>query len=180
LYQPFQAVRAVTNEVPLTIEGQGLQILLERREPSPPGLRLSMRCGLPPEEVVFAGEGYDATVRKGFSSAWGPKWVPPVYHCRASEDEVLIEVKVPKEATGTLRLFVIDPDNFMGGRKQEAIVAGESLGTIENFEEGRWLEYKVSQPSDADRNIPVQVINRREGANAVISLLEWLDGSPSF
>lgn len=175
LYEPFQPVRTVSSDTPLAIQGQGVQILIEHRAPAPPGLRLSMRCGVKPGEVVYAAEGYSAVVKQGFMSAWGPYWLPPVYHCRAHEQELQIEIATPPNAEGTLRLYVIDPDRYCGGRRQEVFVEDQSLGVIENFIEGRWLECPVKKPATADGKVMIRAVNQKPDSNVVISLIEWMD-----
>ena len=47
-----------------------------------------------------------------------------------------MELTVPKGAAGLVRVYVIDPDNFEGGRKEQVMVAGDDLGTLEKFQEG--------------------------------------------
>jgi hypothetical protein len=136
------------------------------------GVRLQMRCGRPQKEVVFAESGYHVTAVKGFAYAGFPM---PVYYCRAGEDEAVIELTVPKGAAGTVRVFVIDPDVFQGGRKQEVLVGGKSLGTVENFSKGKWLEGAVSAQETAEGKVAVRVRNAREGANAVVSIIEWVE-----
>ncbi len=136
------------------------------------GVRLHMLCGRPEKEVIFAEEGYSAAAKQGHAY---DGWPPPVYHCRASEEEVQIELTVPDGAKGKVRLYMIDPDNFQGGRKQTVYVGGESLGLIENFVEGRWLEHPVGADEIKDGKILIKAINAREGANAVISIIEWVE-----
>ena len=79
------------------------------------GVKLLVLCGRPEKEVVFAEPGYAAAAKKSY--AWNG-WGLPVYHCRAGNDEVEIELSVPKGTKGTVRLYIIDPDNFEGGRKR--------------------------------------------------------------
>jgi hypothetical protein len=98
----------------------------------------------------------------------------PVYHCRADDKELRIEVSVPKAARGTLRLYVIDPDSFQGSRKEEVLVAGKSLGTVGQFQEGRWLEQPIGPAESADGKILIQARNLQERSNAVISIIEWI------
>lgn len=134
------------------------------------GVRLYMLCGRPGKEVIFAEPGYAVEVKNGYAY---DGWSLPVYHCRASEEEVQIELTVPANRAGTVRLFVIDPDSFQGGRKQEVWIGGKSLGLIEGFQEGRWLEHKVSREDTADGKILIRAKNAREVSNAVISMIEW-------
>jgi hypothetical protein len=81
---------------------------------------------------------------------------------------------VPKGATGVVRVYVIDPDNFEGGRKQTVSVAGKSLGLVENFQEGRWLEQRITSQDSADGKLLVEAGNARTGSNAVISIIEFV------
>jgi hypothetical protein len=108
--------------------------------------------------------------RSGY--AWDG-WDLPVYHCRAADQELQIELTIPKGAQGAVRLYVVDPDNFEGGRKQTVTVAGKSLGLVENFQKGRWLEQPISSDESAEGKILIQASNARQGSNAVISIIEW-------
>jgi len=135
------------------------------------GVQLLMLCGRPEKEIIYAVPGFTAKVESGY--AWDG-WGMPVYHCRADNKELRIELSVPKEAKGTVRLYVIDPDNFEGGRKEEVLVAGKSLGVVEKFQEGHWLERIISSDESADGRVLVQARNLRNGSNAVVSIIEWV------
>lgn len=135
------------------------------------GVKFHLLCGRPDKEIIFAAEGYGATVIKGY--AWSG-WAMPVYHARADNAQVEIELTVPKRAPGLLRLYVIDPDNFEGGRKEKLVVAGDELGLIENFQEGKWIERPVSAEKTAGGKVAVRAVNARKGSNAVISIIEWV------
>ncbi len=175
LYEPFQPMRTVSSGEPVSIKGQTVQILLEHPAPFPETLKFSMKCGITGNEIVHADKGFSACVEQGFVSAWGPHWLPPVYHCRAHETELRIRLNVPKRVTGKLRLYLIDPDRFYGERKQEIKVDGVSLGSVENFAEGRWLDYDVPKSATKDGSIIIQVVNLKKEGNAVLSLIEWKD-----
>ena len=97
-----------------------------------------------------------------------------MYHCRADDQELQIELTVPKKTRGTVRLYVIDPDNFEGGRKQTVRIAGKSLGLVENFQEGRWLEKELGPQESVGGRVLIQARNARQGSNAVISIIEWI------
>jgi len=71
---------------------------------------------------------------------------------------------------------VIDPDNFEGGRRQNVTVAGKSLGLIKNFQEGRWLEKELTASDTADGKVLISAANARKGSNAVVSIVEWVEG----
>jgi len=135
------------------------------------GVRLMMLCGRSEKEVIYAEAGLAAAAKSGYN--WDG-WELPVYHCRAAEQELQIELTVPKEAQGTVRLYMVDPDNFEGGRKQTVTVAGKSLGLVENFQKGRWLEQPISSSESAEGKILIQARNTRQGSNAVISIVEWV------
>jgi hypothetical protein len=149
-------------------------------EPPPPptaeqlrarGVKLYMACGRPEKEVLFSESGFGATARRGYEWAG---WGPPVFHCRADNGEVRIELTVPKDAEGILRLYIIDPDSFEGGRKQEVFVGDKSVGTFEKFQEGRWIEAKVDKSMTADGKLLIKADNRTAKSNAVISTIEWV------
>ena len=135
------------------------------------GVRFLMLCGRPEQEIIYAESGFTARAQSGY--AWDG-WNLPVYHCRADDHELQIELIVPKGARGLLRLYIIDPDNFQGGRKQKIIVAGKSLGEVHDFQEGRWLECAIGPEQSLDGKIPIQLRNAREGSNAVLSIIEWV------
>ena len=79
------------------------------------------------------------------------------------------DLNLPKGVSGTLRLYITDPDNFQGGRKETIVVGGETVGTFENFQKGRWIDVPVSSEKTADGKLSIQVINARSGSNAVLS-----------
>ena len=135
------------------------------------GVKLEVLCGRPAKEVFFAETGYGAAVKTGY--AWSG-WGPPIYYARAGYDEADIEITAPKGAAGLVRVYVIDPDNFEGGRKEKVIVAGDDLGTVEKFQEGKWLEHPVSAAQTADGKVLIRAVNARKGSNAVISIIEWV------
>ncbi|MHC4309904.1 MAG: glycoside hydrolase family 172 protein [Planctomycetota bacterium] len=136
------------------------------------GVRLLMLCGRPKREIIYAEQGFSAAAKTGYTfDGWGL----PVYHCRAADEELQIELTVPKKMRGTVRLYVIDPDDFEGGRKQTMRIAGKSLGMVENFQEGRWLEQYITANESADGKILIQARNARQGSNAVISIIELIE-----
>jgi len=137
------------------------------------GVKLHMLCGRPDKEIIFAEPGYAAEVKKGYGFAG---WPPPIYHCRADDKTLQIELSVPKGAKGTVRLYVIDPDSFQGGRKQTVTVAGRSLGTFEKFEQGRWIEHALGADDTADGKVLIEARNDKPTGNAVISIVEWIEG----
>lgn len=136
------------------------------------GVKLEMLCGRPGKEIVFAADGYSASVKQGY--AWAG-WNLPVYYARAGSSEVEIEIEVPKGATGKVRVYVIDPDSFEGGRREKVTIAGKESELLSGFEEGRWIEQPVRAAETAEGHVPVKAINERKGSNAVISILEWVE-----
>ena len=133
-------------------------------------VRLLMLCGRPEKEVIHAEPGFSATAKSGYAY---DGWSMPVYHCRADDKDLQLELTVPKGTTGVVRLYVLDPDNFQGGRRQTVTVAGKSLGLIENLQNGRWLEQRISAQDSAGGKILIEARNAREGSNAVISIIEF-------
>lgn len=135
------------------------------------GVRLYMACGYPEKEVVFAEPGFGVAVKQG--ATW-TGWPPPVFHCRSDDKEIQLELTVPQKAEGTLRLYLIDPDSFEGGRKQEILLGDRSIGVFEKFQEGRWIEIPVTGDMTADGKLLTRVANRTGKGNAVISMVEWV------
>ena len=135
------------------------------------GVKLEVLCGRPGKEAIFAETGYGAAVKTGY--AWSG-WSPPIYYARAGNEATELELTVPKGAAGLVRVYVIDADSFEGGRKQQVFVAGDDLGTLEKFQEGKWLEHPVSASQTADGKVLVRAVNARKGSNAVISIIEWV------
>ena len=140
------------------------------------GVQLLMLCGRPQKEIIYAEPGFGARAASGY--AWSG-WGLPVYYCRADDQELRIELSVPEAAEGTLRLHMIDPDNFQGGRKEEVIVAGKSLGVVENFQAGRWLERAIDAQESAQGKLLIQARNLRTESNAVLSIIEWIGAKKS-
>ncbi len=134
-------------------------------------VRFLMLCGRPEQEVIYAEPGFAARPKSGYTF---DGWSVPVYHCRADDKDLRIELTVPKDTVGVLRLYVIDPDNFQGGRRQAVSVAGKSLGLVESFQEGRWLQQRITAQDSADGRILIEAHNAREGSNAVISIIEFV------
>ncbi len=135
------------------------------------GVKLAVHCGRPGKEVVFAAPGYSAESRQGF--AWSG-WSGMVYHARANAKETRIQLNVPKAEAGTVRVYIIDPDNFEGGRKEKVVVAGQTFGPFDNFQTGRWIECPLSAEQTASGKVEISAMNARSGANAVLSLIEWV------
>jgi len=155
------------------------QMFWPEEAPAPPsaedlrsrGVKLHMACGRPEKEILFAEPGFGAAVTQG--ATW-TGWPPPVFHCRSHDHEIQVELTVPQGAEGTLRLYLIDPDSFGGGRKQEIFVGNRSIGTFEEFQEGRWIDAPVTRDMTTDGRLLVRVANRAGGGNAVVSMIEWV------
>lgn len=139
------------------------------------GVRLQMRCGRPEKELTFAAPGFSAEARTGFTYAGFPD---PIYYCRADDKDLQILLTVPKGSAGTVRVFATDPDEFQGGRREEIFVAGRSLGVVQDFVQGKWLEKPLTAQQTADGHVLVRAVNRNPESNAVISMIEWVAAEP--
>jgi hypothetical protein len=51
---------------------------------------------------------------------------------------------------------------------------GRSVAVLENFGEGRWVEIPIAADANPEGNVAIRIENRVPGANAVVSLLEWI------
>jgi len=170
---PPAAERVPAPEVAFWPEKEKLPTVADLKERH---VRFLMLCGRPEREIIYAEPGFGAEAKSGFTyDGWGM----PVYHCRADNEELRIELTTPKGAAGTLRLYMIDPDDFEGGRCQTVSVAGRSLGLVEHFQEGRWLEQSVGPQDSAEGKLLIQVLNARAGSNAVLSMIEFVGRNPS-
>lgn len=138
------------------------------------GVKLYLRCGRPEKELVFAEPGYSAEVIQGFSYTG---WPFPVFHTRADEKEVQIKLVVPKDSKGLLRIFVIDPDHFMGGRNQKVFANDRLLAEVKEFDDGKWVEVSVDQSMTHDGVLLIRALNQNPRSNAVISIVEWVEPS---
>jgi hypothetical protein len=135
------------------------------------GVKLLVLCGRPDKEVIYAEDGFGANMTTGYTwSGWGL----PAYYARAGNDLVEVQLRIPKASAGLVRVFMVDPDNFEGGRKQTLEVGGHSLGVVEQFQEGKWMEQQVSAEDTADGTVLVRAANARKGSNAVLSVIEWV------
>ncbi|HVM47832.1 MAG TPA: glycoside hydrolase family 172 protein [Candidatus Acidoferrum sp.] len=137
------------------------------------GGKLLVACGLSSAETVCHQPGYSITLAPKIQQ-W-VIWPGDVFYCRMAQRQFEADLNLPKGATGTLRLYIIDPDNFQGGRKETIVVGGENIGTFENFQKGRWIDVPVSAQKTAEGKLSIQVINARTGSNAVLSNILWIE-----
>lgn len=135
-------------------------------------VKLYVLWGRPGKERMHAAGGFAADIKNSYAF---DGWPLPVYHCRANEKEMEITVSVPRGARGILRMYMIDPDHFQGGRRQEVLVEGKHAATLENFSKGRWIECPVEAGSTRDGKVVILVRNKNPKSNAVISILEWIE-----
>ena len=135
------------------------------------GVKLAMECGNPDKEIAVAATGYGAASIQG--AAWSG-WGGDVFYARSDDHEVKIALTVPSGAAGTVRVYIIDPDNFQGGRKETVVIAGQTFGPFGSFQKGQWIECLISADKNTTGKIDISAINGRSDANAVISKIEWV------
>ncbi|UCD28223.1 MAG: DUF2961 domain-containing protein, partial [Planctomycetota bacterium] len=146
------------------------EILPTSEELQARGVSFYMLCGRDNQEVIYAKTGFSASVPHGYK--W-ESWQPPTYHCRADDKEVQIELTVPQGSAGRLRIYIIDPDNFMGGRRQKMFVENRDLGEFADFQNGRWIETPITGDETFDGKVLIRAANLNPPpANAVISIIE--------
>ncbi|HEX3627042.1 MAG TPA: DUF2961 domain-containing protein [Verrucomicrobiae bacterium] len=133
-------------------------------------------CGLPGTELVdnFANS-YSVTWDANSYEYSG--WPGQVYFCRASSTNFSAQLSLPPGSRdgGLLRLYIIDPDNFQGGRQETIIVDGQTIGTFSNFQSGEWINVPVTAAQCASGVVVIKVVNARTTSNAVLSMIEWID-----
>jgi hypothetical protein len=137
------------------------------------GGKLLVGCGLSTAETLCHQPDYFITIDPKIQQ-W-VIWPDPFFYCRMAPRQLEADLNLPKGVSGTLRLYITDPDNFQGGRKETIIVGGETIGTFENFQKGRWIDVPVSTEKTADGKLSIKVVNAREGSNAVLSIIEWME-----
>lgn len=134
------------------------------------GETLVLQCGAMNGEDQYLADGWDFVFRNGYSFD-GPQWLSDIKHCWADFDTLEFDIVCPKGVSGTMRLFILDGDNFQGGRKQSVTVAGKLLGEYENFQSGKWIEVPISAADTSNGSIPVVMKNLKPGSNAVVSIV---------
>ena len=144
---------------------------LAQKPPSEPGETLALTCGSTNGDVGFLADGWDFQFKRGYAYSGFPT---EVKHCWADFDLLEFDVICPKGASGTLKLFIIDGDNFQGGRKESITVAGKLVGEYDSFQTGRWVEVPISAGDTASGRVPVVVKNLTPGGNAVVSQVRFV------
>jgi len=170
----FPKMPAAKDRAPCEYDVKAHEQLPTAEELRKRGVKLHMRCGRPEKEIIFAENGYGAEVKKGYSY---DGWPAPNYHCRGDDQNIDIELTVPKGTSGLVRLFMIDPDQFQGGRREEVFVAGQSIGVVTDFTEGKWLQHLVRADQTGSGKVPIRITNANKESNAAISIIEWVEGS---
>ena len=136
------------------------------------GETLVLNCGSTAGDEEFLADGWDFVFKKGYSFCGSP-WTTEINHCWADFDSLEFEIICPAGVSGTLRMFILDGDNFTGGRRQAITVADKPVGEYENFQSGRWIEVPISAADTAGGRIPVVMKNLKPGANAVVSFVRF-------
>lgn len=139
------------------------------------GETIVLACGKKEGDIEFLEDGWDFRLRRGYLYEG---WPTEVNHCWADKTSLEFDILCPKGASGTLRLYIIDGDNFQGGRKQSITVAGRLIGEYENFQQGQWIEVPITAADTAEGCIPVVAANLREGSNAVVSCIRLQRSTP--
>jgi hypothetical protein len=137
------------------------------------GGKLLVGCGLSSAETLYNAPGYSITIDPKIQQ-W-VIWPDPFFYGRMAPRQFEADLNMPKGVSGTLRLYITDPDNYQGGRKETIVVGGDTVGTFENFQQGRWIDVSVSSDKTADGKLPIKIINAREGSNVVLSDIMWIE-----
>jgi len=139
------------------------------------GLALQCFLGHPDREDLWIADGYDCILEKGYRFYDTQNLWPnaPLKHCWASWEDLRINLITPRRVSGLLRLYILDGDNFCGGRRQHIFVGTHDLGVFADFVQGRWVELHLTPEDTASGEVPIRIVNAREGANVVASVLEF-------
>lgn len=137
------------------------------------GGKLLIGCGLSSAETLCHAAGYSVTIDPKVQQ-W-VIWPDPYFYCRMAPRQFDADLNLPKGVTGVLRLYITDPDNFQGGRKETIVVGGDTVGTFANFQQGRWIDVPVGSQKTADGKLSIHIINARAGSNCVLSDIMWIE-----
>lgn len=137
------------------------------------GGKLLVGCGLSTTETLYNAPGFSITIDPRVQQ-WDI-WPDPFFYGRMAPRQFEADLTLPKGVGGTLRLYITDPDNFQGGRKETIVVGGDTVGTFENFQKGRWIDVPIGADKTADGKLNIKVINARDGSNVVLSDIMWIE-----
>jgi hypothetical protein len=132
------------------------------------GGHLLCMLGYTPQETWQADQGYGCTLDQGYEYNGWPVTAPTTY-CWAQAGQLKFHVTVPAGVSGTLGLFLVDGDNYQGGRDETVYVDGQNVGTFNNFQQGKWVDVNVTAAETASGQINVEVDNARQGSNVAVS-----------
>lgn len=136
------------------------------------GVKLAVFCGFPQKELIYSEPGYSVSWTND-SREWSG-WDGQVFYCRQSPKELRFQLNLPKGSKGRLRLFIIDPDNYQGGRKETIMVGSDTVGTFDHFTDGRWVDFPVGPEKTAEAEVNVRITDARDGSDVVLSKIEWV------
>lgn len=140
------------------------------------GETVVLNCGKTGGDIAYLKEGWDFVLTRGFLYAG---WPTAINHCWADKTSLEFDITCPKGASGTLKLFILDGDNFQGGRRQSIAVAGRKISEYQNFQKGQWIETPIGAGDTGEGRIPVVITNLKPEANAVVSLIRFVAGGPT-
>lgn len=136
------------------------------------GILMDVHCGR--EDWGYVADGFDWRLVEGYTFQDSRLWPGEVDYCWASWEDLVAELTCPRRTGGLLRLFIIDPDAFQGGRQERVFCEGRELGVFADFVKGRWVETQISPEDTRDRKIELRIENARQGANVVVSRVQLL------
>jgi len=136
------------------------------------GETVVINCGKTENDIEYLKDGWDFMLKRGYLYAG---WTTEVNHCWADNESLEFDLVCPKGAQGTLKLYLLDGDNFQGGRKESVTVCGRKIGEYENFQKGQWVEVPVSATDTKDGRIAVAIKNLKPPSNAVVSVIRFVE-----
>ena len=140
--------------------------------PTDPGDTLELACGSLSGDLAFRQPGWDFVLNRGYAFE-GPPWTTPIKHCWADYKALQFTLLCPPRAQGLLRLYLLDGDNFAGGRHQALYVNGRFIGAYSDFQHGRWVEVHISSQDTTSGQIHITMKNLKPGSNAVVTFVRF-------
>lgn len=139
-----------------------------------PGEVLALRCGHPDDDIEVLAPGWDFVLKNGYLFN-GQPWTGPVTHAWADFKSLEFDLLCPRGTAGTLRLYMLDADNFHNGRTQSLTLNGKPIGEYSHFQQGLWVEVPITAEETGTGRIRVRLVPRDKGNNAVVSYVRFVE-----
>lgn len=167
-HKPMPPLPPVRDRLPAPARGEAFH---DAAQHIAAGETFAVDCGKKDGDIAYLADGWDFELARGYLY---DGWAAPVSHCWADYDSLECAITCPKGVAGTLRLYLIDGDGFMGGRIQSLTVANRLIGEYRDFGKGLWVEVPIASSDTAGGRIAIVAKNLKPKSNAVISQIRFV------